>query len=261
MPRTGANAIHVSDLTKCYQLVRHDEFEALAGVTFQVAVGEFVAIVGPSGCGKTTLLKIIAGLIDDYSGDVFVHGTAIAGPRHDIGIVFQSPALLPWKTALQNVMLPINLLRLDRATYQGQALDLLSALRIQDYADRYPFELSGGMQQRVAIARALILDPSIILLDEPFRSIDALTRDVMNAELLNLWGQSEKTALIVTHSISEAVFLSDRVLIMSTSPGRIFNDIKITLPRPRTLDLLDQQEFTKFTSMVRDQLQMTAEMQ
>ena len=218
---------------KAYR-TREETIQALAGVTFDVARGEFVSIVGPSGCGKSTLLKIILGVIPYSSGEVRLAGKRISGPQLGAGMVFQNAALPPWRRVIDNVLLPIEVLGLPRQAYRGKANDLLTMVGLRGFERKYPHELSGGMQQRVSICRALIHDPGLLLMDEPFGALDALTREVMQAELLRIWAETHKTVLFVTHSIDEAVLLSDRVVIMSTRPGRVLADITIGLPRPRT---------------------------
>jgi NitT/TauT family transport system ATP-binding protein len=216
--------------------------EALRDISLDVAQGEFVSLVGPSGCGKSTLLRIIAGLRPATSGAVTVNGTAVAKPIANVGMVFQAPVLLKWRTILDNVMLPAELAGLSTAGYRQRALDLLRLVGLGDFAAKRPSELSGGMQQRASICRALLLDPPLLLMDEPFGALDAMTRDEMNLELLRIWGEGlgasgrRKTILFVTHSIPEAVILSDRVVVMSQRPGSIAAMQDIDLPRPRTIE-------------------------
>jgi NitT/TauT family transport system ATP-binding protein len=218
---------------KAYR-TRDETLQALAGVTFDVAQGEFVSIVGPSGCGKSTLLKIILGVIPYSSGEVRLAGKRISGPQLGAGMVFQNAALPPWRRVIDNVLLPIEVLGLSRQAYWQKAYDLLAMVGLTGFERKYPHELSGGMQQRVSICRALIHDPGLLLMDEPFGALDALTREIMQAELLRIWAETHKTVLFVTHSIDEAVLLSDRVVVMSTRPGRVLADTTIGLPRPRT---------------------------
>ncbi len=195
-------AITVRDLEKVYEASTGDRVSALNRIALRVRREEFVSVVGPSGCGKSTLLKIVAGLIAPTGGDVIVNGKAVRGPLPDIGMVFQSPVLLPWKTILHNVLFPIKILRRDVAAHRNVALDLLRLAGLADAAHRYPSELSGGMQQRAALCRALVHDPALLLMDEPFGALDAMTRDDMNVELLRIWSERKKTVLFVTHSIS-----------------------------------------------------------
>jgi NitT/TauT family transport system ATP-binding protein len=211
--------------------------EALHDVGFTVGRGELVALVGPSGCGKSTLLRVVAGLRAPTSGRVEVDGRGVTGPIPSVGMVFQAPVLLKWRTVRDNVLLPAELAGLDRRRYRERAESLLRLVGLDGFAERLPRELSGGMQQRASICRALLLDPPLLLMDEPFGALDAMTRDEMNLELLRVWGESaaaRKTVLFVTHSIPEAVFLADRVVVMSPRPGRVARVVAVPLPRPRT---------------------------
>ena len=210
--------------------------EALRDVGFSVGRGELVALVGPSGCGKSSLLRVVAGLRRPTVGTVAVDGRAVTRPIPSVGMVFQAPVLLKWRTVRDNVLLPAELAGLDRARYRERAEQLLRLVGLDGFADRRPRELSGGMQQRAAICRALLLDPPLLLMDEPFGALDAMTRDEMNLELLRVWGEpstSRKTVLFVTHSIPEAVFLADRVVVFSPRPGRVARIVDVPLPRPR----------------------------
>ena len=225
--------------------------DPLAGISLDIAVGEFVTIVGQSGCGKTTLLKILAGLLPCSGGRVTLRGAVVDGPSRDIGIVFQDPVLLPWRTVLDNVMLPVQVLRLERERYRARALDLLGLVGLRGFEGKYPHELSGGMRQRVAIARALVHDPPLLLMDEPFGALDAMTRESMNVELLRIWQASGKTVVFITHSISEAVFLADRVIVMSARPGRVREIVRVELPRPRDLDMMASDTFGVYTRRIR----------
>ncbi|HEV8586271.1 MAG TPA: ABC transporter ATP-binding protein [Methylomirabilota bacterium] len=211
--------------------------EALRDVGFAVGRGELVALVGPSGCGKSTLLRVVAGLRPPTSGRVEVDGRGVTGPIPSVGMVFQAPVLLKWRTVRDNVLLPAELAGLDRRRHRERAESLLRLVGLDGFAERLPRELSGGMQQRASICRALLLDPPLLLMDEPFGALDAMTRDEMNLELLRVWGESaaaRKTVLFVTHSIPEAVFLADRVVVMSPRPGRVARVVDVPLPRPRT---------------------------
>jgi NitT/TauT family transport system ATP-binding protein len=216
--------------------------EALREISLEVRQGEFVSLVGPSGCGKSTLLRIIAGLRPATSGVVSGNGAEVVKPIANIGMVFQAPVLLKWRTILDNVLLPAELAGLATSGYRQRALDLLGLVGLGDFAGKRPNELSGGMQQRASICRALLLDPPLLLMDEPFGALDAMTRDDMNLELLRIWGEGlgsggrRKTILFVTHSIPEAVILSDRVVVMSQRPGSIAAVQVIDLPRPRTIE-------------------------
>ena len=226
------SAIEARSLGKRYRSARGTDLVAIENVSFQVEEGEFVAVVGPSGCGKSTLLRIVAGLIPPTSGEVARVGRSVSRPDREIGIVFQSPVLLPWRTIRENVVLPLEFRGENRAAAE-KALALLALVGLDAFADRYPHELSGGMQQRAALARALVTDPSILLMDEPFGALDALTRKHLQNELLEIWERDRKTVMFVTHSVEEAVFLSDRVFVMSNSPGRIRKVFDVALPRPR----------------------------
>jgi NitT/TauT family transport system ATP-binding protein len=223
--------------------------EALRDVSFRVGRGELLALVGPSGCGKSTLLRIVAGLRGASAGRVQVNERTVSGPIADVGMVFQAPVLLKWRTVLDNVLLPAELAGLDRARFRPRALELLRLVGLEDFAPKLPRELSGGMQQRASLCRALLLDPSLLLMDEPFGALDAMTRDEMNLELLRVWGETRaavggrKTILFVTHSIPEAVFLADRVVVMTPRPGRIAADVRVDFARPRTVDTRASAEF------------------
>jgi NitT/TauT family transport system ATP-binding protein len=229
---TERAAIEVKDLTKVYAS-QDGPVQALSQVSFSVADAEFVTIVGHSGCGKSTLLKIVAGLMPASSGAVTVRGRAVAAPLPDVGMVFQRPVLLKWRTIFDNVMLPIEMLHLPRQRGTQRALDLLKLAGLIDFRHHYPAQLSGGMQQRAAICRALVHDPSLLLMDEPFGALDLMTREEMNFELLRIWSERRKTTLLVTHSISEAVFLADRVIVMTPRPGMVAEIVDVSLPRPR----------------------------
>jgi NitT/TauT family transport system ATP-binding protein len=224
---------------------------ALRDVSFRVAPGEFVSLLGPSGCGKSTLLMMVAGLLPPTAGAIRVDGTPVAGPRPDVGVVFQSPVLLPWRSVLDNVLLPVEMLRQPRRQHEARARGLLAMAGVADFADALPHELSGGMKQRVAICRALVLRPRLLLMDEPFSALDALTRDRMSLELLRLWEQLRPTVVFVTHAIREAVFLSDRVLVMSPRPGTIGYEAEVKLPRPRALDIQESEEFNRYAGALR----------
>ncbi len=224
---------------------------ALDDISFEIHGGEFVAVVGPSGCGKSTLLRVLAGLIPASSGEVWIGESRVHGTRRDIGIVFQSPVLFPWRTVLENVLLPIDVQGLPRDSNIGKARELLALVGLRDFERHYPAELSGGMQQRVGIARALVHDPAILLMDEPFGALDAMTREHMNVELQRLWQARAKTVLFITHSIAEAVFLADRVVVMTPRPGRIAEVLDIDLPRPRSLDMMSTQPFGDYVRRIR----------
>jgi NitT/TauT family transport system ATP-binding protein len=242
--------IAVKDLSKTYP-TRAASVIALERISFSVGEGEFIAVVGPSGCGKSTLLKILAGILPPSTGEAYLGGTRIAGPRKDIGVVFQSPVLFPWRSVLDNVLLPVDVQGLGRERYARTALDLLALVGLQGFEHRYPWELSGGMQQRVAITRALVHDPGMLLMDEPFGALDAMTREHMNLELQRIWMDKKKTVLFITHSIPEAVFLADRVLVMTPRPGRIMDDLRVELPRPRSLEVMNTPAFGALAKQIR----------
>jgi len=228
------------------------ETHALEAIDLSIRAGEFLAIVGPSGCGKSTLLRIVAGLHLASAGETRVAGRIVDRPQTELGIVFQSPVLLDWRTALDNVLVQVELRGLDPRAYRDRALRLLEQVGLADFADRYPHELSGGMRQRVAIARALIHDAPLLLMDEPFGALDALTREQMRLDLEALWLATRKTVLFITHSIDEAVLLADRVVVMSPRPGRIERVFEPALARPRGLDARRAREFTDTAQAITD---------
>ncbi|MEX4002774.1 ABC transporter ATP-binding protein [Paraburkholderia sp. EG285A] len=243
--------IAVNGLRKVYG-TRGASVIALQDIHFAIEKEQFVAIVGPSGCGKSTLLKILIGLIPASQGEARLSGIAIAGPRRDIGVVFQSPVLFPWRTVLDNVLLPVDVQRLGRDKLMARAMNLLSLVSLHGFEKRYPRELSGGMQQRVAIVRALVHDPTILFMDEPFGALDAMTREQMNMQLQHIWLERKETILFITHSIPEAVFLADRVLVMTPRPGHIVDDVVIDLARPRNLDVMTTSDFGRHVKRIRD---------
>jgi NitT/TauT family transport system ATP-binding protein len=242
--------IHLAGVRKVYR-TRGAEFLAVSEATFDVWAGELVSLVGPSGCGKTTLLKILAGLHPHDAGEVRIGSPAQPfDPSRDIGMVFQQPLLLKWRRVLDNVLLPAELLGLPMAESRARARDLLALVGLRGAEDKYPYELSGGMQQRAAIARALIHDPKLILMDEPFGALDALTREKMNLELLHIWREARKTIVFVTHGISEAVFLGTRVVVLTAGPARMADNFTVELPHPRTLDMKTQEKFGDYTRRI-----------
>jgi NitT/TauT family transport system ATP-binding protein len=244
-------AIACRDVQKTFRRGRRVT-PALAGVDLEIADGEFLAVVGPSGCGKSTLLRMVAGLLPPSAGEVTVMGAPVDGPVTDLGIVFQSPVLLDWRSVLGNVLVQLELRGQDPNAWRDRALSLLTAVGLGEFLDRYPFELSGGMRQRTAIVRALIHDPPVLLMDEPFGALDALTREQLRIDLEQLWLQRRKTVMFITHSIDEAVLLADRVLVMSPRPGRIEQLIDIDLPRPRGVAARKQEAFTEYSDMITD---------
>jgi NitT/TauT family transport system ATP-binding protein len=240
---------------------RKVEVHALDRVSLGAADREFVALLGPSGCGKSTLLKLVAGLIPPTDGTIRVNGAPISGPTPSIGIVFQSPLLMAWRPVLENILLQIEIRNLRVADYGAPARDLIRLVGLQGFEHAHPHQLSGGMQQRVGLCRALIHDPDLLIMDEPFGALDAMTREQMNAELQRIWIERRKTVLFITHSISEAVFLADRVLVMSPRPGRIVGEIAIDLPRPRTVATTELPAFVHFTREVRRHLNAASAME
>ena len=231
---------------------RQGELPALDGVGLVVRKGEFVVIVGPSGCGKSTLLRVLGGLLTPTKGLVHLDNRPLSSPRRQVGYVFQKMSLMPWRTVLGNVVLPLQVAGVPRAHADRRARDLIDLVGLTGFESTYPRQLSGGMVQRVAIARALVSDPEVLLLDEPFGSLDALSREQMNLDLLRIWQARQVTAVMVTHDLQEAVFLSDRVLVMSARPGRICAQVAVTLPRPRVLEMIYGQTFGGLSFQVRE---------
>ena len=251
--------IRIGGLHKIYAANTGSPVHALSSIDLDIADGEFVAVVGPSGCGKSTLLRILAGLDDHDEGDLTLAGQSVSGPSTDVGFVFQAANLLPWLTVRDNVRLPLRVGKAAKA--MGADIDaLLEMTGLADFGHRYPYELSGGMQQRAGICRALARNPKILLMDEPFGALDALTRERMNLELQRIWQTSGKTIVLITHSISEAVFLGDRVVVMSARPGRVVADIAIPIPRPRSLDgIIGHPEYQRITREIRHLLNAQGE--
>jgi NitT/TauT family transport system ATP-binding protein len=248
--------IAVDDVSMVYQAAS-GPVEALRGISLQVQAGEFVALVGPSGCGKSTLMRIIAGLRPATAGRVSVDGRPVTGPLSTVGMVFQAAVLLKWRSVLDNVLLPAELSGLDPKAYRERALQLLALVGLADFAHKRPNELSGGMQQRASMCRALILDPPLLLMDEPFGALDAMTRDEMNLELLRIWGEggaARKTIVFVTHSIPEAAFLADRIVVMSPRPGRVTSVHSVAIPRPRGIEARADPELGRLTLQIYGEL-------
>ena len=247
---SAAPFIHLAGVRKVYR-TRGAEFLAVSEATFDVEDGELVALVGPSGCGKTTLLKILAGLHSYESGEVRIGSASQPfDPARDIGMVFQQPLLLKWRRILDNVLLPAEILGLPLAQSRARARELLALVGLRGSEDKFPYELSGGMQQRAAIARALIHDPKLILMDEPFGALDAMTREKMNLELLQIWEKAKKTIVFVTHGITEAVFLGTRVIVLTAGPARMADNFRVDLPHPRSLDMKTSEAFGDYTRRV-----------
>ena len=242
--------IHLAGVKKVYRTGGTD-FLAVSEVTFDVEAGELVALVGPSGCGKTTLLKILAGLHSYEAGKVRIGSPSQPfDPSRDIGMVFQQPLLLKWRRVIDNVLLPAEILGLPMAESRERARDLLQLVGLKDSEHKFPYELSGGMQQRAAIARALVHDPKLILMDEPFGALDALTREKMNLELLRIWQKAGKTIVFVTHGITEAVFLGTRVIVLTAGPARMADNFRVELPHPRTLDIKTSEQFGEYSRRI-----------
>jgi NitT/TauT family transport system ATP-binding protein len=228
--------------------------EALQDVSLGIRKDEFVSVVGPSGCGKSTLLKIFGKIVSATSGSIRFRGQELLRPTPDIGICFQQPLLFPWKTVEQNVLMPIEMLGQSLDKYRAEARDLIHLVGLKGFEGAYPRELSGGMQQRVAIARALVTDPPLLLMDEPFSALDAMTREELSLEILRIWNERKKTVIFVTHSIPEGILLADRVLIMATRPGRIDRLVDIDLPRPRSISMVSTPKFGAYAELVRHRI-------
>jgi len=242
--------ISVSDVSRVFASAGKT-VAALEHVGFDIQAGNFVSIVGPSGCGKSTLLKIISGLLPASSGTVAVNGQSVRGPLGNVGMVFQAPVLLKWRSVIGNILLPVEFARLDMAIHTERTKALIKLVGLEGFEEMYPHQLSGGMQQRASLCRALVTDPQLLLMDEPFGALDAMTRDELDIELLRIWEERKKTVLFVTHSIQEAVFLSDVVFVMSARPGRLLEQIAINLPRPRTMEMMTDQKFGGYSLRIR----------
>jgi NitT/TauT family transport system ATP-binding protein len=242
--------IRLQNLNKIYK-TKNGDVQAVLDVNLDIKQSEFVAIVGPSGCGKTTILKMVAGLVPYSSGTITIGGQRVEKPQTDVGIVFQDSIMLDWRDVLSNVMIQIDIRKMERAKFQPVAMDLLKKTGLDGFEKKKPYELSGGMRQRVSICRALVHDPPLLLMDEPFGALDALTREQISMDIQHLWMEKRKTALHITHSIPEAVLLADRVVVMSPRPGRIVEIIDIDLPRPRRLDKLPP-TFNDYAGHIRD---------
>jgi NitT/TauT family transport system ATP-binding protein len=243
--------IRIAGVTKRYITARGGEVQALSEIDLAIDAGEFVSIVGPSGCGKSTLLMLVSGLIPATSGEMEVGGTPVKRAVGNVAVVFQRDVLLDWRTVLANVLLPVEIKKLDPVTHRQKARDLLRSVGLAEFEDKYPGELSGGMRQRVAICRALVQDPGLLLMDEPFGALDALTREQMNLDLQRMWLRDRNTVLFITHSIEEAVLLSDRVVVMSSRPGRIADIVLNDLPRPRGAHTRSDPRFVEHVERIR----------
>ena len=243
-------AVKVERLTKVFE-----SGAAVEDLSFEIRENEFVALVGPSGCGKSTTLKIVSGLISATGGKVYIRNRQVERPIADVGMVLQSPVLLPWRNSRENVLFTAEMGGKRPGMYRNRVSELFKLAGLEGFEKSYPHELSGGMQQRVAICRALLLDPSLLLMDEPFGALDVLTRERMGFELQRIWSASKSTVLLVTHSISEAVLLADTVIVMTARPGRIKAVIKVDLPRPRDTKTLREPRFVELTGTVRDNIE------
>jgi NitT/TauT family transport system ATP-binding protein len=244
-------AVRVERVTKVYETREGDPLPALDPTDIDVAPGEFVAVVGPSGCGKSTLLSLVAALFPVSGGRILIDGEEVKRPHPKVGVVFQTDLLLYWRTVLDNLLLPAEIKGWDRRAYAARAERLLEQVGLAGFGQKYPSELSGGMKQRVALARALIQEPGLLLMDEPFGALDALTREQMIMDLQAMWLEVRNTVIFITHDIAEAVFLADRVLVMSPRPGRIDLDLRVDLPRPRRWQIHAEPAFLEFTRRIR----------
>jgi len=249
-----ARDVEVRGVSKTFETQKGEQIVALEDINIHIAASEFVSVVGTSGCGKSTLLRIVCGLIPASGGKVFVGGEQVRAPRDDVGVVFQNAVLLPWLTVRDNILLPMDLRQKRRREHGQRADELLAMTGMTGFERKYPFELSGGMRQRVSICRALMCQPSFLALDEPFGALDAMTREAMNLELMRIWAETRATVLFITHSVPEAVLLSDRVVVMTPWPGRVAEVLEIDLPRPRSLKDFGSEAFNGYTSRIRDRL-------
>ena len=246
-------AIRANNVEKIYhsEQPNKEPICAIQNISFKVYNEEFLSIVGPSGCGKSTLLNMIAGLLPLTSGELEVYGSKVRGPYRDNGMVFQYPVLLEWRNIYDNIMLPLEILKLNKNGFKEQADELLKLTDLSDFKERFPAELSGGMQQRACICRALIHDPRLVIMDEPFGSLDAMTREEMNVGLLKLWSEKKKTIIFVTHSIPEAIYLSDRVVVLTQRPSKVDTIFEIPFGRPRKIDLMYTEKFRQLQTEIR----------
>ena len=254
-PSRASGRIAVSGVSKSFMdRTGSGELVALARVGFEVEPGDFVSLVGPSGCGKSTLLMIMAGLLPATTGEVSIDDERIRGPRRSVGLMFQTPELFPWRNVIENVLLPVDVFRWGRDAHLERARELLRLVGLESFERAHTYELSGGMQQRAALCRVLMGDPGVILMDEPFGALDEFTRERLNLELLRIWETTGKTIVFVTHNIGEAVFLSSRVVVMGTSPGRILRIVPIELERPRTYAALREKAYSERVFEIRELL-------
>lgn len=249
----STSEINLKQVSMCYQ-TKDTDVLALDEVSVDIQKGEFVSLLGPSGCGKTTLLRIMADLLQPTSGEIKISGKTAREARlaQKYGIVFQSPVLFDWRKVKKNITLPLEMMKISKSEQEARADELLELVGLTKFKDKFPWQLSGGMQQRVAIARALAIEPEILLMDEPFSALDEFSREHLNEELLAIWSKVKNTVVFVTHSISEAIFLSDRVFVLSPHPGRLSAIVEVSLPRPRTQEMRNSQEFYQLISHIRD---------
>jgi NitT/TauT family transport system ATP-binding protein len=252
----GASSVGIAGACKSYLRNGH-AMPAVEDVSLELAPGEFCSIVGPSGCGKSTLLMMIAGLYPPTSGSIRVDGVEVTRPLANVGMVFQRDVLLEWRTVLENVLLPIEVKRLSKRAYREKALELLELVNLRAFAECYPEQLSGGMRQRVAICRALIHDPPLLLMDEPFGALDALTREKLNLDLIRLTEEARQTVVFVTHSIDEAVLISDRIVVMTASPGRVFHTLRVAFDGARSIDTRADPRYVEHVKEIRDAFHRT----
>jgi len=247
-------AIDTKDICVTFRSSDGLHLNVLEKINVQAENGEFISVAGPSGCGKTTFLRVVAGLLKPTSGVVHVLGKEVQGPHSQVGVVFQGPVLLNWRTVMGNIMLQAEIRGFDLGVYRKRTMDLIELVGLKGFEKKYPYQLSGGMQQRVSICRALVHDPPLLLMDEPFGALDAMTREAMNLELQRIWMESKKSILFITHSLPEAVFLSDKIYVMSARPGRILKcaEVEIDSPRPRSLDVMGTPKFNAILKQIRD---------
>ncbi|MGQ0663767.1 MAG: ABC transporter ATP-binding protein [Pseudomonadota bacterium] len=255
---TAALALEVDAVSKTFATRDGGTVHALAAISLGVAEGEFVSVIGPSGCGKTTLFQIIGGLLDRDAGEVKVDGRRLAGPHRDIGMVFQEESTFPWRSVLDNVAFPLELAGMPRSEREGKARRFVSLVGLDGFENRYPAELSGGMRQRTALARALAFEPRILLMDEPFAALDEQTRLLLGDKVLQIWRALRQTTLLITHNITEAVQLSDRVVVMSFRPGRVKRIVRIDLPRPRGSEMIAAERFGHYVGLLWQELREEA---
>jgi NitT/TauT family transport system ATP-binding protein len=243
--------IVIENAVKYYQ-TKTGFVHALQEFTADIYQGELICILGPSGCGKSTLLWAMGGLHELSKGRILIDGEEVKGPRSDTGMIFQDPNLLPWRNLKKNMMFPVEIKRLNKKQYEPRIMSLLEMVGLTDFIDRYPRELSSGMQQRASIVRGLLCDPGVLLMDEPFGALDCFTRDEMDLLIMKLWAETKKTIVFVTHNISEAIFLADRVFVSTPRPGRLSKIFKISLPRPRTVDMVNSDEFIELVNAIKE---------